>query len=66
MLMRNALLGALAAVALVTARGSAGLARLDAPEARDLLPVVLAGLGLVLALWMVHAASTAMRGREPS
>ncbi|MFN2589009.1 MAG: MauE/DoxX family redox-associated membrane protein [Actinomycetota bacterium] len=59
MLVRNAFLGAVAAVVLLVPRVAAF--ELDAPDASQMVPAALAALGLALLAWVLWAAARGVR-----
>ena len=63
MLVRNALLGVLAAVVLLAGREGSALAGLSLPNTGELLPALLVALGLAAVAWTAyHVTSAARRG----
>ena len=63
MLLRNALLGVLAAIVLISGRDVKALAGLSLPNGPELVPALLVALGILVAAWTGYQVmSTARRG----
>jgi hypothetical protein len=66
LLVRNSFLGLMAAIILLSQREGSPLGRLSMPDAGELLPALLIGLGVIVALWMVYqVTASARRGQGP-
>ena len=64
MLIRNSLLGGLAGLVLVAGPEDGFVTSGDAPPARELVPVLLVAVGVLLLVWMLRHATSLMRRRE--
>jgi hypothetical protein len=64
LLARNALLGAACGVALLGSQKGDLVSGVEAPSGSEILPLVLVGAGVVVALWTVRQAMGSMRRRE--
>jgi hypothetical protein len=64
MLTRNAVLGAVAAVILLSPAETAVVEDLAGLSTGDILPVTLSGLAVLTLLWMVRQVTNALRGRQ--
>lgn len=64
MLVRNALLAAMAGTVLVGSDANTALSAAEVPRAPDVLPAFLVAAGLVLAVWMLRHVTNLMRRRE--
>jgi hypothetical protein len=65
MLVRNALLGAVAAVLLLSGRNTRFLEGVSAPERGELLPALLGLAGVLLGGWLIYESAAAFKGRRP-
>jgi hypothetical protein len=61
MLLRNAVLGLLAAVVLLSGREESALAGLSLPDGRELFPALLVTLGVAVAAWTGYQVMTTAR-----
>lgn len=64
MLIRNALLAALAAVVLVSRAATGVVQELGDLSITDIVPVTLVGLGFITTLWTARQVTNALRGRQ--
>jgi uncharacterized membrane protein YphA (DoxX/SURF4 family) len=65
MLLRNALIGGIAAALLLSARNTPFLEGLSAPERRELLPALLGLAGVLLGGWLIYESAVSLKGRRP-
>lgn len=65
MLLRNALIGALAAALLLSGRNAPFLEGISAPEGGELLPALLGLAGVLLGGWLIYESVASLKGRRP-
>jgi uncharacterized membrane protein YphA (DoxX/SURF4 family) len=65
MLLRNVLIGSVAAALLLSGRNTSFLEGLSAPVRSELLPALLGLAGVVLGGWLVYESAVSLRGRRP-